>query len=112
MGYRGGVPFTFWHGSHLCARTAKSLIEKNTATTLQVNSAILAAVAWMLRNPDRGLIEPEDLDDEFVLKITDPYTAPMIHTYSSWNPLLSLSSLIPRSCDSHSVFQFSNFRVA
>jgi homospermidine synthase len=111
MGYYRGKPFAFWSGSQLDSQTAAKRIEKNTATTLQVNAAILAAFLWMLRNPRRGLVYPEDLDDDFVLPITDPYTEPMKHVFSNWNPTLSASDLFPQNLNHQSVFQFTNFRA-
>ena len=111
MGYWDGEPFAFWSGSHLDAQTAKTRAKKNTATTLQVNAAILAAFLWTQENPNRGLVFPEDLDDDFVLSVTDPYTEPHVHKASAWNPTLTKSPLFPSNLNRESVFQFTNFRA-
>ena len=32
------------------------------ATGLQVTSAVLAGIVWMLENPDRGIVEADEMD--------------------------------------------------
>ena len=42
---------------------------------------------WLIEHPDQGLLEPEDLDHEFVLDICKPYLGPVVAVETDWTPL-------------------------
>ena len=44
-------------------------------------------MVWALENPDRGMVEPDDLDYRRVLDIADPYLGDIVGQYSGWMPL-------------------------
>jgi homospermidine synthase len=81
-----GLDFTgYWHGSRLSNEGSKA-VKYNQATSLQVTATVLAGIIWAIENPKRGLVEPDELDYERVLEITDPYTAPNVSIKTNWNP--------------------------
>ncbi len=42
---------------------------------------------WLIEHPDRGIVEPEDLDHDYVLDIRRPYLGPVVGVRSGWTPL-------------------------
>jgi len=83
-----GHPYNaWWTGSNLSIERSRELLPHQNATTLQVAISITAAAAWILRNPDRGVLVPDDLPHEFVLEIARPYLGQNISTASDWTPL-------------------------
>jgi homospermidine synthase len=108
MGNAKGV---YWYGSRLSIEQARELAPHNTATSLQVAAGILGGMVWALRNPDRGLVEPDDLDHRTVLEVAAPYLGELIGVYGDWTPLQERSTLFPDDMDSEDPWQFRNFRV-
>eukprot|EP01052_Picozoa_sp_SAG31_P022942 SAG31_NODE_1854_length_7065_cov_43.480764_2_plen_339_part_00 len=51
--------FAYWYGSQLEIEQARKLIETNSATSLQVTAAAMAATIYAMRNPRLGILEPE-----------------------------------------------------
>ncbi|NDI24456.1 MAG: homospermidine synthase, partial [Actinobacteria bacterium] len=57
-----GHPYkSWWTGSLLSIEESRRLIPGQSATTVQVSSAVYAAVAWAMKNQNRGLLVPDDL---------------------------------------------------
>jgi homospermidine synthase len=77
----------WWTGSQLDIKEARELVPHQNATTMQVAASVLGAVAWMLRNPNRGLCVPDDLDHTEVLEVANPYLGPCPSIPTSWTPL-------------------------
>lgn len=113
MGQRGGKPFAYWYGSNLTAVAAQQRAEHNSATSLQVTSTIVAGMLWALRNPRRGIVEPEELPHTEILDFVRPYVSPVVGVHTTWTPLLGrgIGGLFEESLDEASPFQFSNVRV-
>jgi homospermidine synthase len=63
----------FWYGSRLDIQTARELAPHNNATSLQVAASVFAGFIWMLENPNRGIVEPEQIDHKRILEIARPY---------------------------------------
>lgn len=63
----------YWYGSILDNEFAKTISPEVNATTIQVAISIYAAILWMQENPKKGILEPEELDTDFVLNIARPY---------------------------------------
>jgi homospermidine synthase len=81
-----GLEFSgYWHGSRLSNEGSKA-VKYNQATSLQVTATVLAGIIWAIENPRKGLVEPDDLNYERVLEVTDPYTAPNVSVKTNWNP--------------------------
>ena len=83
-----GHPYnSWWVGSDLSIEESRRLVPHQNATTMQVAISVVAAVLWMVQNPDRGVVLPDDLPHEFVLKIAKPYLGKWISKASPWTPL-------------------------
>jgi homospermidine synthase len=108
MGHAKGA---YWYGSHLSIEEARKVIPYNNATSLQVTSAVLAGVVWALENPDRGVVEPDEMDFARCLEIQAPYLGDVVGEYSDWTPLLDRGRLFPEDIDTECPWQFKNFRV-
>ena len=108
MGHEKGA---YWYGSRLTIEEARRLAPHNSATSLQVTSPVVAGVIWALRNPDRGVIEPEDMDHAEIMDFIRPYLGQVVGAYSDWNPLQCRGRLFEEDIDRDDPWQFKNFRV-
>ena len=68
-------PFSFWTGSILHTDyTTKILQDKYFGpTTIQVMAGILSGVRWMIKNKNSGILFGEDLDDNYIIKLSKKY---------------------------------------
>lgn len=108
MGNPKGV---YWYGSHLGIDEARKSAPYNNATSLQVAAGVLAGVIWAIRNPDLGVIEPDDIDHETMLEIARPYLGEVIGSYGEWTPLGNRNWPFEEDIDPEDPFQFKNIRV-
>lgn len=104
-------PYAYWYGSELNSKVAFSRAEYNSATTLQVTSAILAGFMWAVKNPRKGVLEPEQLPHDEILDVMEPYISPINGVFTDWNPLAGRGKLFPESVDKSDPWQFRNLRV-
>lgn len=102
---------TYWYGSRLTIEQARALAPYNSATTLQVVAGMLGGIAWALRHPRAGVVEPDDIDHETVLRVAAPYLGELVGVWSDWTPLKDRSPLFPEPMDAVDPWQFVNFRV-
>ena len=101
----------YWYGSQLSIDEARALCPDNSATTLQVAAPILAGMAWAIRHPDRGILEPDDLPHDELLRLIHPYLGPVVGVHSDWTPLAGRGGRYPERLDRDDPWQFLNFRV-
>lgn len=101
----------YWYGSQLSIEEARRLAPHNNATSLQVTAPVMAGVIWAIENPDRGVVEPEELDHGRILELTRPYLGPVVGRYSDWTPLHEREELFPEDLDREDPWQFRNVRV-
>ncbi len=101
----------FWFGSQLSIEEARTLAPYQSATGLQVTSAVLAGIVWAIENPNRGIVETDEMDFERCLEIQTPYLGPVGGVYTDWNPLKSIDSLFNAPGDKRDPWQFSNILV-
>jgi homospermidine synthase len=103
----------YWYGSQLSIEEARQLLGSDyNATSIQIAAPVLAGAMWLIEHPDRGIVEPEDLDHDFVLNVCRPYLGPVVGVRSDWSPLLHRNVLFPEpSVDPSDPWQFENFRV-
>jgi homospermidine synthase len=101
----------YWYGSQLSIGEARSLVPHNNATSLQVTVACLAGMIWAMENPQRGLVEPEEMDFRRTLEICRPYLGPIVGRYTDWTPLAGRERLFPEDLDATDPWQFQNVRV-
>ena len=106
---------SWWCGSLLDIHTARKLVPYQQATTMQVAISVVAASIWMIKNPRRGFLLPDDLDHEEIIKISMPYIKPFVSKAVDWTPLKNLNTKftkfdmpIPKAED---VWQFNTFLV-
>lgn len=108
MGHAKGA---YWYGSQLSVQEARSLAPQNNATSLQVTAAVLGGVMWAIANPNQGVVEPEEMDFEYVLKVASPYLGPVVGAYTNWTPLVARGKLFPEKIDETDPWQFNNILV-
>jgi homospermidine synthase len=108
MGHKKGA---FWYGSRLTIEQARKLAPHNNATSLQVTVAVLAGLVWAMENPNRGLVEADELDHARIMEVSLPYLGEMAGEYSDWTPLQDRETLFPEDIDRDDPWQFKNFRV-
>ncbi|MBL8094043.1 MAG: saccharopine dehydrogenase NADP-binding domain-containing protein [Anaerolineales bacterium] len=77
----------WWTGSQLDIHEARRLVPGQSATTVQVAASVLGAVAWMIKNPSRGVCVPDDLPHRDVLAVAAPYLGPTPSLQTDWTPL-------------------------
>jgi homospermidine synthase len=111
LGVLLGGRHTYWYGSQLSVDEARRLASHNSATTLQVTAAALAGMIWAMENPERGVIEPDEMDFERIIEICSPYLGPVVGVYTEWTPLLQRERLFAEEIDHSDPWQFKNVRV-
>jgi homospermidine synthase len=108
----GHAKNAYWYGSSLSIEETRKLAPYQNATGLQVTSAVLAGVVWMLENPDRGIVEADELDFRRCLEIQRPYLGDVFGAYTDWTPLAGRGELFPEDVDQDDPWQFKNVLVA
>jgi homospermidine synthase len=106
---------TWWCGSDLSIEQSRRLVPGQNATTMQVAASAVAAIIWMIEHPDRGLLVPDEIPHECVLRIARPYLGTMISRASDWTPLRhyvnSFAGYNDPKVDSDDLWQFKNFLI-
>jgi len=104
---------SWWTGSLLNIHDSRKLIPKQSATTVQVASAVYAAVAWAMANPNAGYRVPDDLPWREVLAFAEKYWGGFYSEAADWDPLMHRNDLFKgwnnRKYDESDPWQFSNF---
>ncbi len=108
MGNKKGA---YWYGSHLSIHEAKKIANYNNATSLQVAAGVLSGMIWAIKNPERGIIEPEDMDHEYILSLALPYLGKVGGYYTDWTPLQDNNNLNTQYGDPSDPWQFINIRI-
>ena len=111
-----GHPYkSWWTGSLLNIEDSRKLIPGQSATTVQVSSAVYAAVAWAMKNPNAGLLVPDELPWREVLGYAEKYWGGIHSEAADWNPLVNRRDLFEgwndKKVDRADPWQFSNFLV-
>ena len=111
-----GHPFkSWWTGSLLNIEDSRKLIPGQSATTVQVSSAVYAAVAWAMKNPNAGLLVPDELPWREVLGYAEKYWGGIHSEAADWDPLVNRRDLFEgwndKKVDRADPWQFSNFLV-
>jgi homospermidine synthase len=101
----------YWYGSRLSIEEARRVAPHNNATSLQVTAPVLAGVIWAIEHPERGVVEPEELDFARVLEICRPYLGDVVGVWGDWTPLHDRERLFPEDLDRDDPWQFKNIRV-
>ena len=101
----------YWFGSQLSVEETRMLAPYQSATGLQVTSAVLAGMVWALENPNEGIVEADEMDFARCLEIQRPYLGPVKGYYTDWTPLENRPGLFPEEIDESDPWQFKNFFV-
>lgn len=109
MGNQKGA---YWFGSQLTIHETRELAPYNNATSLQVAVGALAGMIWVMENPEAGIVEPDEIDYQFILKIAAPYLGTVSGHYTDWTPLNDREKLFPEDIDKTDPWQFLNMRVS
>jgi homospermidine synthase len=101
----------YWYGSQLSVEEARGLAPFNSATSLQVTAAALSGMIWAIENPNRGIVEPDDMEYQRPLEICRPYLGKVVGQYTDWTPLYQRGELFAEDVDATDPWQFKNIRV-
>jgi len=106
---------SWWIGSDLSIEESRRLVPHQNATTMQVAISVVAAALWMMENPDRGVLVPDDLPHDYVLKVSRPYLGKFISRPSDWTPLKHYTNAFQGhnnpGVDPSDPWQFTNFLI-
>jgi homospermidine synthase len=100
----------YWFGSQLTIEDARRHVPFANATSVQVAAGALAAVVWAIRNPRRGIVEPDELDFEQCLETAAPYIGRLVGDYTAWTPLQGRGELFEEDLDIDQPWQLQNVR--
>jgi homospermidine synthase len=101
----------YWFGSQLSIEEARKLAPYQSATGLQVTSAVLTGMIWAIENPDAGIVETDEMDYRRCLDLQTPYLGPVRGVYTDWTPLESVVELFAPDLDRKDPWQFQNILV-
>ena len=101
----------YWFGSQLSVEETRAIAPNQNATGLQVTSAVLAGMVWALENPNRGIVEADEMDYRRCLEVQMSYLGPVIGAYTDWTPLNDRPGFFPEDIDTSDVWQFRNILV-
>jgi len=109
---------SWWIGSMLDIHETRAIVGPGqNATTLQVATGVMGALAWAVRNPSEGIISCYKIPHGELLGLTKPYLGPWASRPVDWNPLKSIAKekagvFIPRDnfeATEDDKWQFSTF---
>jgi homospermidine synthase len=100
----------YWYGSQLSIEDARRHVPYANATSVQVAAGALAAVMWAIRNPRRGIVEPDELDFEDCLATATPYLGQLVGEFTAWTPLQGRGELFDEHLDVDQPWQLRNVR--
>ena len=100
----------YWFGSQLTIEEARRHVPFANATSVQVAAGALAAVVWAIRNPRRGLVEPDEVDFEQCLETAAPYIGKLVGDYTAWTPLQGRGELFEEDLVIDQPWQLQNVR--
>lgn len=101
----------YWYGSHLDIKDARERSADTNATVLQVTSAIIGAMQWVIQNPRQSLVEADQIDHDHMVNFVEPYIKPLVGQYTDWNPTQNVHERQKHLFDMKDVWSFKNFLV-
>ncbi len=113
-----GHPYkSWWTGSLLSIDEARAVVPHQSATTVQVAGSIIAAVTWMIENPNEGVCVPDDLPWDELLAVARKYLGTLHSGPADWDPVSTRRDLFAQFSDEASrvdtsePWQFNNFLI-
>jgi homospermidine synthase len=107
----GNEKGAYWFGSQITIHEARELAPYNNATSIQIASSVLGGIMWAMENPEAGIVEPEEMDFHYVLKIVTPYLGKVSGHYTDWTPLKERERLFDEAMFNDDPWQFKNILV-
>lgn len=101
----------YWYGSRLTIDEARQNAPYQNATGMQVTSAVIAGMVWALEHPAAGIVEADEMDYHFCLRIQRPYLGTVEGVYTDWTPLTDRPGFFPEDIDPSDPWQFRNVLV-
>jgi homospermidine synthase len=105
----------WWTGSQLDIHEARQHVKGQNATTLQVAASVLGGLVFMIANPCKGILVPDELPHEEILGVAGAYLGPCPSVRTNWTPLESRSRLFGKwgapPVDEADLWQFASFAV-
>jgi homospermidine synthase len=105
----------WWTGSQLDIHETRRLVPGQNATTLQVAAAVLGGLIFMINNPCKGILVPDELPFREILDLAGPYLGPCPSVRTNWTPLESRSQLFAKwgapVVTEADLWQFASFAV-
>jgi len=105
----------WWTGSQLDIHETRQLVPGQNATTLQVAASVIGGLVWMIRNPAKGILVPDELPFKEILDIAGAYLGPCPSVQTDWTPIQSRSSLFSKwgtpAVPEADLWQFASFAV-
>ncbi len=106
---------SWWVGSDLSIEESRRLVPHQNATTMQVAISVVAALMWMIENPESGVVVPDEIPHDYVLSIAKPYLGKWISKSSDWTPFKGRDTTFDAhnkpDLDRKDPWQFKNFLV-
>jgi homospermidine synthase len=106
---------TYWTGSQLDIHETRQLVQDQNATTLQVAAGVLGGLVFMIRNPWKGILVPDELPYREILDVAGRYLGSCPSVRSDWTPLESRSQLFGKwgtpPVTEADLWQFASFAV-
>lgn len=99
----------YWYGSILSIDEARQIAPFNTATSLQVAAGVYSGIIWAIENPDRGVVEPEQMDHHRVLEIARSFLGRLEGIQTDWTPIDSTNALFHKPEGEFCPWQFEHF---
>jgi homospermidine synthase len=77
---------SWWTGTVLSIDETRRLVPGQNATTLQVAASALGAVFWMIKNPKKGVMVPDQMPHEEIMHVATPYLGDVVSVPLDWTP--------------------------
>jgi homospermidine synthase len=105
----------WWTGSQLSIHETRRLVSGQNATTLQVAASMMAALVFVIGNPSKGILVPDELPYKEILDVAGEYLGPCPSVQTNWTPLDSRSRLFAKwgapGLTEEDLWQFQSFVV-
>jgi len=80
---------------------------------MQVAIGLVSAIMWMLDNPNKGVMLPDDLPHDRILEVAKPYIGKLVSKASSWTPATNHRVFFKENKDDYldkkNLWSFQNF---
>jgi homospermidine synthase len=103
---------SWWTGSSLAIEESRKLAPGQNATTIQVALGVVSAVKYIIENPEKGILLPDDIPHNYALKISKPYLGEFISKPSDWTPIKNRKTFFRENLEGKAdtdIWQFKNF---